>query len=75
MARSANFLEESALNCAFTTLVFAILSPANSIRQRVRYSMGDDPTVSLNLSAEIDRDMPARCPTLRPSNYVPARRG
>jgi hypothetical protein len=44
------------------SLVFAILSPASSIRQRVRYSIGGTPTVSLNLSAKIDRDMPARCP-------------
>src|SRR5580704_15596534 len=44
------------------SLVFAILSPANSIRQRVKYSIGDTPTVSLNLNAKIDRDMPARCP-------------
>jgi len=39
-------------------LVFAILSPASSIRQRVRYCIGETPTVSLNFSAKIDRDMP-----------------
>ena len=31
------------------SLEFTSLSPAQSIRQRVRYSMGDAPTVSLNL--------------------------
>jgi hypothetical protein len=36
------------------------LSPARSIRQHVRYSMGDVPAFSLNLRAKIDRDMPAR---------------
>ena len=35
-------------------------SPAASIRQRVRYSMGDAPTVLLNFKAKIVRDMPAR---------------
>ena len=52
-------------DCAISemeSLVFAILSPASSIRQRVRYSICDTPTVSLNLSAKIDRDMPAGCP-------------
>src|SRR5580700_676497 len=52
-------------NCAISemeSLVFAILSPASGIRQRVKYSIGGTPTVSLNLSAKIDRDMPARCP-------------
>jgi hypothetical protein len=43
------------------SLVFAILFPA-SIRRRVRYSIGGAPTVSLSLSAKIDRDMPARRP-------------
>jgi hypothetical protein len=33
--------------------------PATSIRQQVRYSIGDTPTVSLNLSAKVDRDMAA----------------
>jgi hypothetical protein len=37
------------------SLVFAILFPASGIRQRVRYSIGDTPTVSLNLSAKVDR--------------------
>ena len=44
------------------SLLFAILSPASSIRHRVRYSIGDTPTVSLSLSAKVDRDKPARCP-------------
>jgi hypothetical protein len=35
-------------------------SPAASIRQRVRYSMGDAPTVFLNFKAKIVRDIPAR---------------
>lgn len=39
------------------SLVFAILSPASSIRQRVRYSIGDTPAVSLNLSAKVDLDI------------------
>ena len=34
------------------------LSPARSIRHRVKYSIGLDPTVSLNLIAKMDRDMP-----------------
>ena len=42
------------------SLEFASLSPASNIRQRVRYSMGDAPTVSLNFSAKVDRDMAAR---------------
>ena len=42
------------------SLEFVSLSPASSIRQRVRYSMGDAPTVSLNFRAKVDRDMPAR---------------
>src|ERR1700737_4477230 len=42
------------------SLEFASLSPASSIRQRVRYSMGDSPTVCLNFRAKVDRDMPAR---------------
>jgi hypothetical protein len=43
------------------SLEFASLFPARSIRQRVRYSIGDAPTVSLNLRANVDRDMSARC--------------
>ncbi len=39
------------------------LSPANSIRHRVRYSMGDVPTVALNFRAKLDRDMPTRSAT------------
>jgi len=35
------------------------LSPARSMRQRVRYSMGESPTVCLNLRAKVERDMPA----------------
>src|SRR5260370_17924702 len=42
------------------SLEFVSLSPASSIRQRVRYSIGDSPTVCLNLRAKVDRDMPAR---------------
>jgi hypothetical protein len=42
------------------SLEFSSLSAANSIRQRVRYSMGVSPTVSLNFMAKLDRDMPAR---------------
>ena len=42
------------------SLEFISRSPASSILQRVRYSMGDVPTVSLNLIAKADRDMPAR---------------
>ena len=42
------------------SLEFASLSPASSMRQRVRYSIGDAPTVSLNFRAKVDRDMPAR---------------
>ena len=42
------------------SLEFTSLSPASSIRQRARYSIGAAPTVCLNLSAKIERDMPAR---------------
>jgi hypothetical protein len=41
-------------------LVFAILSLANSIRKRIRFSIGDTPTVSFNLSTKVVRDMAAR---------------
>jgi hypothetical protein len=39
------------------SLEFASLSPASSIRQRVRYSVGDAPTVSLNFRAKVDRKL------------------
>ena len=42
------------------SLEFMSLSPASSMRQRVRYSIGDAPTVILKRSAKVDRDMPAR---------------
>src|SRR5471032_2947461 len=42
------------------SLELASLSPASSMRQRVRYSIGEAPTVSLNFSAKVERDMPAR---------------
>src|SRR5260370_10103015 len=42
------------------SLEFASLSRACSIRHRVRYSMGEAPTVCLNFRAKVDRDMPAR---------------
>ena len=54
------------------SLEFASLSPASSIRQRVRYSMGDAPTVSLNFRAKVDRDMPAR--SASSCNVQPMRR-
>jgi hypothetical protein len=41
------------------SLEFASLSPASNMRQRVKCSTGDAPTVSLNLRAKVDRDMPA----------------
>lgn len=43
------------------SLKFASWSQASIMRQRVRYSMADVPTVSLNFRAKIDRDIPARC--------------
>jgi hypothetical protein len=48
---------------------FASRSPASSIRQRVSYSMGDVPTLSLNFRVKTVRDMPARSD----SNRVPQR--
>src|SRR5271155_4552546 len=45
------------------SLEFSSVSAASSIRQRVRYSMGDSPTVCLNFKAKVDRDMPARFPS------------
>jgi hypothetical protein len=39
---------------------FTSVSPASSIRQRVRYSMGEALTVCLNFRAKVDHDMPAR---------------
>lgn len=55
------------------SLVLANLFLASSIRQPVRYSIGDTPTVSLNLSAKVDRDMRHAAPTPRPSNPAPTR--
>ena len=55
--------DSSPRDCAISemeSLVFTILSPASSIRQRVRYSIGDTPTIWRNLSAKVDRDMPPR---------------
>ena len=34
---------------------FASLSPANNIRQRVRYSKGEAPTITLNFRAKVER--------------------
>jgi epsilon-lactone hydrolase len=42
------------------SLELVSLSPASSIRQRLRYSIGDVPTVSLNFRVKLVRDMPAR---------------
>ena len=56
------------------TLEFASLSPASSMRQRVRYSMGDSPTVCLNLSVKVDRDMPERFASSPTSSDAPDRR-
>jgi hypothetical protein len=42
------------------SLELARLSPARSIRQRVKYSMGNAPIVCLNFRSKVDRDMPAR---------------
>jgi hypothetical protein len=42
------------------SLELASLSPASNMRQRVTYSMGEEPTVALNLKAKADRDMRAR---------------
>ncbi len=42
------------------SFVFFNLSPASNMRQRVRYSIGEDPTVSLNRKAKVVLDMPAR---------------
>jgi hypothetical protein len=33
---------------------------ASTIRQRVRYSMGDMPIVALNFRANVDRDIPGK---------------
>ncbi len=41
------------------SLPLVSLSPASNIRHRVRYSIGEVPTVSLNFSANVDRDIPA----------------
>jgi hypothetical protein len=59
--RACGFVAEALRDSEVESLVFVILSPASRIRQQVRYSIGDAPTVSLNLSAKDDRDMPARC--------------
>ena len=42
------------------SLEFSSLSPASSMRQRVTYSIGDAPTVSLKRWAKAERDMQAR---------------
>ena len=42
------------------SLEFSSLSAASSILQRVKYSIGDFPTVSLNLRVKVVRDIPAR---------------
>jgi hypothetical protein len=41
---------------------FASLSPANTIRQRLRYSIGHVQTSSRNLTANAARDVPTRHP-------------
>jgi hypothetical protein len=53
---------------------FISLSLASSIRQRVKYSVGDVPTVSLNFRAKVDRDVPTRCVASALSRDVPDRR-
>jgi len=40
---------------------WASRSAAFSMRQRVKYSIGDSPTVSLRRRAKLDRDMPRQC--------------
>ena len=39
--------------------VFSSWSTASIIRQRVKYSTGENPTVALNFCANAERDMPA----------------
>src|SRR5437870_2572028 len=48
------------------SLEFTSLSPASNIRQRVTYSIGDEPTVASNRKVKADRDMRAR--SARPCN-------
>ena len=45
---------------AMESLGLRSLSPASNMRQWVRYSIGESPTVCLNLRANVERDMPAR---------------
>ena len=54
------FVAERQGNDGMGSLEFSSLSPASSIRQRVRYSIGVSPAVALNFRAKVDRDMPAR---------------